>query len=95
MPISRIVPKFNFRTDPEHVLFKVPDFLAGSSTTKRNYLETQAKRKMLWGKKPVEKAGELTDQQKLWANLTVGTDKQTNKFQKVLRLKDLSIVSKK
>lgn len=51
---------------------------------KRNYLETQAKRKLLWGgKKVAEKPTELTDQQKLWANLQVGTDKQTNKFQKV------------
>ena len=52
---------------------------------KRNYLETQAKRKLLWGgKKVADKPTELTDQQKLWANLQVGTEKQTNKFQKVV-----------
>ena len=58
--------------------------MSGNAAVKRNYLETQAKRKLLWGgKKVAEKPTELTDQQKLWANLQVGTDKQTNKFQKV------------
>ena len=65
-------------------ILKVPEFLSGNAAVKRNYLETQAKRKLLWGgKKVAEKPTELTDQQKLWANLQVGTDKQTNKFQKV------------
>ena len=50
---------------------------------KRNYLETQAKRKMLWGGKKTETAGELTEQQKLWASLNVGDEKKTSKFQKV------------
>ena len=67
-----------------NVILKVPEFLSGNAAVKRNYLETQAKRKLLWGgKKVAEKPTELTDQQKLWANLQVGTDKQTNKFQKV------------
>ena len=66
------------------MILKVPEFLSGNAAVKRNYLETQAKRKLLWGgKKVAEKPTELTDQQKLWANLQVGTDKQTNKFQKV------------
>ena len=68
-------------------ILKVPEFLSGNAAVKRNYLETQAKRKLLWGgKKVAEKPTELTDQQKLWANLQVGTDKQTNKFQKVYRI---------
>ena len=46
-------------------------------------METAAKRKMLWGKKDT---GELTEQQKLWANLSVGDEKKTNKFQKVFFL---------
>ena len=45
-------------------------------------METAAKRKMLWGKKDT---GELTEQQKLWANLSVGDEKKTNKFQKVFK----------
>jgi len=61
---------------------------------KRNYLETQAKRKLLWGgKKVADKPTELTDQQKLWANLQVGTEKQTNKFQKLMgasKFKDIA-----
>ena len=59
----------------------MPEFLAGSSASKRSYLETQAKRKMLWGGKA--KATELTEQQKLWANMNVGDEQKTNKFQKV------------
>ena len=51
---------------------------------KRNYLETQAKRKLLWGNKPKAQASsDLTEQQKLWANLSVGDDQKTDKFQKV------------
>merc|ERR1712168_213517 len=73
---------------------KVPEFLSGNAAVKRNYLETQAKRKLLWGgKKVAEKPTELTDQQKLWANLQVGTDKQTNKFQKLMgasKFKDIA-----
>ena len=38
---------------------------------------------MLWGNKKTEAAGELTEQQKLWANLNVGDEKKTSKFQKV------------
>ena len=47
-------------------------------------METQAKRKALWSKKSEDTSqAKLTDQQKLWANLNIGDEKQTNKFQKV------------
>ena len=78
-----------------NVILKVPEFLSGNAAVKRNYLETQAKRKLLWGgKKVAEKPTELTDQQKLWANLQVGTDKQTNKFQKVYFYKHFDLLPK-
>jgi len=64
---------------------KVPNFIAGNSAVKRNYLETQAKRKLLWGNKPKAQASsDLTEQQKLWANLSVGDDQKTDKFQKLM-----------
>lgn len=65
---------------------KVPEYLAGSTSVKRNYLETQAKRKLLWSRKTSDSDNteKLTDQQKLWANLNVGDDKKTNKFQKLM-----------
>lgn len=72
---------------------KVPEYLAGSSNVKRNYLETQAKRKLLWSRKLADSSNtdKLTDQQKLWANLNVGDDKQTNKFQKLMGATKLAV----
>jgi len=73
--------KTEIETITKETGLKVPEFLAGSMASKRSYMETAAKRKMLWGKK---ETGELTEQQKVWANLSVGDEKKTNKFQKLM-----------
>lgn len=60
---------------------KVPEYLAGSTKDKRTFLEKQAKRKLLWSSK---KDQPITEQQKLWANLNVGSEDKTSKFQKLM-----------
>ena len=61
-------------------MLQVPEYLAGSTKDKRTFLEKQAKRKLLWSSK---KDQPITEQQKLWANLNVGSEDKTSKFQKV------------
>jgi len=69
----------------------VPEYLARPAEQSK-FLEAQAKRKLLWGNKNKEaEAGKVTEQQKIWANLSVGDGKQTSKFQKLMGANKLQV----
>ncbi|CBY24917.1 unnamed protein product [Oikopleura dioica] len=69
----------------------VPEYLARPAEQSK-FLEAQAKRKLLWGNKNKEtEAGKVTEQQKIWANLSVGDGKTTSKFQKLMGANKLQV----
>ncbi|CAG5081761.1 Oidioi.mRNA.OKI2018_I69.PAR.g9955.t1.cds [Oikopleura dioica] len=80
----------------------VPEYLARPAEQSK-FLEAQAKRKLLWGGKnlgstsptrhPIEnrQAGKVTEQQKLWASMSVGDNKTTSKFQKLMGANKLQV----